>query len=81
MRRKHNKIPKLHVKKGDTVKILSGDDRGVQGRILSVNPKAGTAVVEDVNMVTKHIKPNQKNERRACYSSGSYPHQQADGGR
>jgi large subunit ribosomal protein L24 len=61
MRRKFNKIPKLHVKKGDTVRILSGDDRKNTGTILAVYPRKGTALVEGINMVTKHVKPNQRN--------------------
>lgn len=67
MRRKHNKIPKLHIKKDDTVKVLSGSDKGKTGRVLEVYPKKGTALVEEVNIITKHIKPNQENpsgERR-----------------
>jgi large subunit ribosomal protein L24 len=67
MRRKHNLIPKLHLKKGDNVKVLSGDDRGKTGRVLVVNPSKQTAIVEGINMMTKHAKPNQTNpngERR-----------------
>ncbi len=61
MRRKHNTIPKVHVKKNDTVKVLSGDDRGQTGRVISVLPRKGVAVVEGLNIITKHIKPNQRN--------------------
>jgi large subunit ribosomal protein L24 len=61
MRRKNNNIPKLHIKKGDQVRVLSGKDRGHSGRVLSVNPRQRTAIVEDVNKVTKHVKPNQQN--------------------
>ena len=61
MRRKHNKIPKLHLKKGDTVRVLSGKDRGKDGRVLEVMPKKRKALVEDINMVTKHQKPSQDN--------------------
>lgn len=61
MRRKFNKIPKLHVKKGDTVKVLSGDDHKATGRVLAVYPRKGTALVEGLNIITKHVKPNQRN--------------------
>lgn len=65
MRRSHNLIPKLHVKKGDQVKVLSGDDKGKTGRILAVNPRKMLAIVEGINIVTKHQKPNQKNPQGA----------------
>jgi len=53
---------KPHVKKNDTVKVLSGRDRGKQGKVLRVNATKGTAIVERVNMMKKHTKPNpQKN--------------------
>ena len=53
---------KSHVRKGDTVVVLSGKDRGKQGKVLRVNPVKGTAVVERVNFTKKHTRPNpQKN--------------------
>ena len=53
---------KPHVKKGDTVVVLTGKDRGKQGKVLRVNATKGTAVVERVNFFKKHTKPNpQKN--------------------
>jgi large subunit ribosomal protein L24 len=53
---------KPHVKKNDTVLILSGKDRGKQGKVLRVNATKGTAIVERANMMKKHTKPNpQKN--------------------
>jgi len=61
MERKFNKIQKLHVKKGDIVKVLAGDDKNKSGRILSVMVKEKRAVVEGVNMVTKHKKPDANN--------------------
>jgi large subunit ribosomal protein L24 len=61
MERKFNKIPKLHVKKGDTVKVLSGDDKGKTGKILMVKVTERKAIVEGVNMVTKHRKPDAEN--------------------
>jgi large subunit ribosomal protein L24 len=49
---------KLHIRKGDTVKVLAGDDKGKQGRILEVFPDKNRAVVEGINIVTKHQKPS-----------------------
>ena len=48
---------KVHVKKGDTVMVLSGKDKDKQGKVLSVNPDKGMVLVEGVNMSTKHKKP------------------------
>ena len=61
MERKYNKIPKLNIRKGDTVKVLSGDDKGKSGKVLLVNVKERKAIVEGVNMVTKHKKPDAEN--------------------
>ena len=52
---------KLHVKKGDTVKVIAGDDKGSVGRVLKVYPEKNRAIVEGVNIVKKHTKPNAKN--------------------
>ena len=49
---------KLHVKKGDTVLVLSGNDKGKQGKVLSVDRKAQRAIVEGMRLVSKHIRPN-----------------------
>ena len=49
---------KLHVKKGDTVKVIAGDDKGKIGRVISVLPKTYRAIVEGVNIITKHSKPS-----------------------
>ena len=53
----------LHVKKGDTVVILSGKDAGKQGKILEVSPKEQKVIVEGLNMVTKHVKPRRQGEQ------------------
>jgi ribosomal protein L24 len=53
---------KLHVKKGDTVLILSGKNRGKKGKVLEVSPKEGKVIVEKANMVTKHVKPRRQGE-------------------
>lgn len=52
-------MTKLHVKKGDTVLVLSGKDKGKQGKIIQALPKKDKVVVEDVNKVKRHTKPNQ----------------------
>ncbi|ERM84959.1 50S ribosomal protein L24 [Rhodonellum psychrophilum GCM71 = DSM 17998] len=57
MERKFNKQPKLHIKTGDTVKIIAGDDNGKTGKVQSVNLEKRKAIVEGINMVTKHVKP------------------------
>ena len=52
---------KLHVKKGDTVQVLSGKDKGKEGKILTALPKKGKVIVEGVNKVKRHTKPSQTN--------------------
>ena len=54
---------KLHVKKDDTVRILSGDDRGKTGKVLAVSPKEGKVIVEGLNMVKKHVKPRKMGDQ------------------
>ena len=49
---------KSHLKKGDTVVVLSGKDRGKQGKVLRVNPIKGTAVVERINFSKRHTRAN-----------------------
>jgi large subunit ribosomal protein L24 len=51
----------MHIRSGDVVQILSGDDRGKRGKVLSVAPRDGKIVVEGVNRVYKHVKPNRRN--------------------
>lgn len=52
---------KLHIKKGDTVYVNTGEDRGKTGKVLQVLVKEQRAIVEGLNMVSKHTKPNAKN--------------------
>lgn len=56
MRRKFNAIPKLHIKKDDTVLVLSGDDKGKTGKVTKVLPMERKAFVQGINLVTKHRK-------------------------
>ncbi|HKL34329.1 MAG: 50S ribosomal protein L24 [Tangfeifania sp.] len=52
---------KLHIKKGDTVVVITGNYRGQKGRVLEVIRKNDRAIVEGVNLVKKHTKPNAQN--------------------
>lgn len=61
MERKKNKQPKLHIRKGDTVKVIAGNSKGKTGSVLSVITEKNRAIVEGVNMVTKHKKPSATN--------------------
>jgi large subunit ribosomal protein L24 len=51
---------KLNIRKGDTVMVIAGDSRGQQGKVLRVDTDKYKAIVEGVNMVSKHTKPNAK---------------------
>lgn len=55
-------INKVHVKTGDTVVVLSGKNKGKKGKVMAVSPKEGKVIVENVNMVSKHIKPRKMGE-------------------
>lgn len=52
---------KLKLKKGDTVKVIAGADKGKEGRILSISRKNEKVVIEGVKIVSKHTKPNAQN--------------------
>lgn len=54
-------MSKIKLKKGDTVKVISGESRGQQGKIVSIDIAKQRAIVEGVNMVSKSEKPNAKN--------------------
>jgi large subunit ribosomal protein L24 len=60
---KASKPVKMFVRKGDTVKVLRGKDKGVQAKVLKVSPKTNSVVIEGVNVVKKAIKPTQDNPR------------------
>lgn len=51
---------KIHIKKGDTVLVITGESKGMKGRVLEVDRDKDKAIVEGVNMVSKHTKPNAK---------------------
>ncbi len=61
----------VRIKKGDTVKVIAGKDKGKEGKVMSINAKKHKAVVEGINMVTKHAKPSQSNPQ------GGILHQEA----
>ena len=61
MERSNNQQPKLKIRKGDIVKVMAGDSKGQQGRVLEVLLKDRRVLVEGVNLVSKHTKPNAKN--------------------
>lgn len=50
---------KLHVKRGDTVVVLSGKDKGKRGKVLEAAPKEGKVIIEGVSVASKHLKPRQ----------------------
>jgi large subunit ribosomal protein L24 len=52
---------KVHVRKKDTVMVISGKDKGKIGEVLAVMPKTGKVVVKDVSVVSRHTKPNKAN--------------------
>jgi large subunit ribosomal protein L24 len=58
MERKRNQQPKLHIRKGDTVKVIAGDDKGKTGKVLEVILDKQRALVEGVNISTRHTKPS-----------------------
>lgn len=53
----------VRIKKGDMVKVIAGKDKGKEGKVLSINAKKHTAIVEGINMVTKHAKPSMQNQQ------------------
>ena len=52
----------LHVKTGDNVQIISGKDKGKQGKVVEVSPKEGKVIVSGANIVSKHVKPRRQGE-------------------
>jgi large subunit ribosomal protein L24 len=56
-----SEVKKMHVKSGDNVMVISGKDKGKKGRVLAAFPKTGRVLVEGVNMVKKHTRPNAAN--------------------
>ena len=53
----------MKIKKGDTVRVIAGADKDKEGKVIAVNHKNGTVIVEGVNMITKHTKPSVANQQ------------------
>jgi len=53
-------MKKIHIKKGDTVYVNAGNDKGKTGKVLEVIPSKDRAIVEGINVVSKHTKPNSQ---------------------
>ncbi len=53
--------PKVHVKKGDTVKVMAGDSAGKTGKVLEVYPDTQRVIIDGVNLIKKHARQSQKN--------------------
>ena len=56
-------MSKVHVRTGDTVVVLSGKNKGQQGKVVAVSPKEGKVIVEDINKVKKHVNPRQMGQQ------------------
>jgi large subunit ribosomal protein L24 len=63
MERRFNKQAKLHIKKGDMVQVIAGDDKGKKGKVLEVIAATNRALVEGINIVSRHTKPNAQNQQ------------------
>ena len=55
-------MSKLHIKKDDTVVVISGDDKGTRGKVIAASPKEGKVIVEGANIVSKHAKARRQGE-------------------
>ena len=55
-------MKKIHVKTGDTVIVLSGEDKGVKGEVIATSPAEGKILVKGVNIIHKHVKPRRQGE-------------------
>jgi large subunit ribosomal protein L24 len=55
-------MSKMHVKRDDTVIVISGDDKGLKGKVLAVSPKENKVIVQGANIVSKHTKPRRQGE-------------------
>ena len=53
----------MKIKTGDTVKVIAGKDKDKEGKVIAVDPKKNTVLVEGVNMITKHTKPSMANQQ------------------
>ncbi len=67
-------VKKLHVRKGDTVKVIAGNSKGKTGKVLEVQTDKYRAIVEGVNVVSKHIKPSATNPNGGIEKSEASVH-------
>ncbi len=67
-------MSKLHIKKGDNAYVIAGDSKGKQGRVLDVFVEKQRAIVEGINMVSKHTKPNTKTPKGGIVKKESSIH-------
>ena len=63
---------KLKIKTGDIVRVIAGDHKGAEGKVVRVDREKNKAIVEGVNMVSKHTKPSAKSPRWYCKERSSY---------
>ena len=56
-------MEKLHVKSGDTVVVLSGESKGVKGKVIAASPEEGKVIVEGANIVSKHVKARRQGDK------------------
>ena len=56
-------MEKLHIKTGDTVVVLSGESKGVKGKVIAASPEEGKVIVEGANIVSKHVKARRQGEK------------------
>ncbi|MFN4972981.1 MAG: 50S ribosomal protein L24 [Bacteroidota bacterium] len=63
MERRYNTQNKLNIKKGDMVQVIAGDDKGKKGRVLEILNAEKRALVEGINIVSRHTKPNAQNQQ------------------
>ena len=56
-------MEKLHIKSGDTVVVLSGESKGVKGKVIAASPEEGKVIVEGANIVSKHVKARRQGEK------------------
>ncbi len=60
---RNTKNIKLHIKKGDTVKVITGNHRNSTGEVLQVFPQENRAIVKGINLAIKHVKPTKENPK------------------
>lgn len=65
---------KFHIKKGDIVTVIAGDSKGQQGKVLKVDSEKCKAIVEGINLISKHTKPNAKNTKGGILKKESLVH-------